>query len=191
MPAFGLSILSNFKFLCLLRSNAFCLSKEGEGFFVTLMRSVILRGSTIISPSDRKIKVTELQKERTAGMRSTGTGYSQIAKALSLSVNSVKSYCQRNGLGIDRKDESYVTEDQNHCKQCGSNLNQIGGRKARRFCSDACRIIWWNRNRNIRKSCITFSCVNCRKPFLGNNRQSRKYCSHACYIAARYGKGRG
>ena len=48
-----------------------------------------------------------------------GMGYSEIARKLGMSVNTVKSYCQRNGL--KRAGES-VTSANDACKRCGCAL---------------------------------------------------------------------
>lgn len=40
------------------------------------------------------------------------------------------------------------------------------------------------------KGQASFICQHCKKPFVGYSAQNPKYCCHACYIAARYGKGR-
>jgi len=42
--------------------------------------------------------MTDLEKQRIAVMRSAGESYKEIAEALSLSVNTVKTFCRRNRL---------------------------------------------------------------------------------------------
>ena len=56
----------------------------------------------------------------------------------------------------------------------------------------ACRTAWWNAHREHPngKGQTRFICQHCKKPFVGYPAQNPKYCCHACYIAARYGKGR-
>ena len=44
------------------------------------------------------------QKERIARLRDNGAGYTEIANALGLPVNTVKTFCRRNGLTGDRRD---------------------------------------------------------------------------------------
>lgn len=47
--------------------------------------------------------MTDNQKQVITDLRSKGTGYTAIAKRLSISVNTVKAYCRRSGLSGDRK----------------------------------------------------------------------------------------
>jgi endogenous inhibitor of DNA gyrase (YacG/DUF329 family) len=77
------------------------------------------------------------------------------------------------------------------CKMCGSVIVQISGRKARKFCSDACRVEWWNSHRDqvVKKAVYEFNCPHCGETFTAYGNANRKYCSHACYIAARFGGG--
>lgn len=52
--------------------------------------------------------MTNEQKLQIAAYRKTGMGYKQIAKELDLSVNSVKSYCRRNGLSSEALEQSLL-----------------------------------------------------------------------------------
>lgn len=73
------------------------------------------------------------QKDALRRMRENGKSYGQIAAALGLSENTVKSYCRRAGL------QTFVARTT--CPQCGKTLlSEKHGR--RRFCSDACRYAW-------------------------------------------------
>ena len=62
-------------------------------------------------------------------------------------------------------------------------------RKKKKFCSDACRMSWWNKNLDKvnRKAVYEFICPHCQQPFTAYGNAGRKYCSHACYIADRFG----
>ena len=42
--------------------------------------------------------MTTEQKDRIVQLRASGKGYKRIAESLGISVSTVKSYCQRNGL---------------------------------------------------------------------------------------------
>ena len=44
------------------------------------------------------------QKERIAKLRDNGAGYTEIANATGLPVNTIKTFCRRNGLTGDRRD---------------------------------------------------------------------------------------
>ena len=119
--------------------------------------------------------MTHEQKQKIADLRRAGYGYVKIAQELRISVNTVKSFCQRNPVDIAKAD--------NICKECGVNLVQNDGCKAKKFCSDACRIKWWNHHSN--EMSVNAVCPHCGKSFHG--RKGRKFCSHACYIAERFG----
>jgi len=43
--------------------------------------------------------ISDKQKQRIEMLRSRGYGYRKVADKLGLNLNSVKSYCKRNGLG--------------------------------------------------------------------------------------------
>lgn len=75
------------------------------------------------------------------------------------------------------------------CEQCGRPIIQNPGRKRKRFCSDACRNKWWNSHLDLvkRKAVYTFTCLACGKKFTVYGNSHRKFCSHACYIAYRFG----
>ncbi len=84
-----------------------------------------------------------------------------------------------------------VEEAPGTCPECGAAVEQHPGRKRRRFCSDACRRAWWNAHPEMvrRRAVYEFECACCGQPFTAYGNAGRKYCSHACYIADRFGKG--
>ncbi len=131
--------------------------------------------------------MTDLQKEQIKAMRSQGIGYVKIGLALGISNNTVRSFCRRNGM--DGNAEKTV----NRCKQCGKAIKEKPKQKPRTFCSDTCRTAWWNSHLDCvdRRAVYRFVCTACGKPFTAYGNQHRKYCSHACYIAGRFGKDRG
>lgn len=131
--------------------------------------------------------MTNEQKEQIAVLRRQGYGYSKIAQTLSISENTVKSYCRRNGLCSDALNNTAA------CKKCGKLIIIKEKCKPRQFCSDRCRVAWWNshQRQSHAKTIYHFVCEKCGAPFESNGNKSRKYCSHDCYIAARFGKERG
>lgn len=130
--------------------------------------------------------MTNLEKEKVMEMRRYGSSYSQISKALGISENTVKSFCRRNGLGSTYGDQRR-TEDGIVCRQCGSPLKQSSGMKMKRFCSDQCRMNWWNSHPEAvsRKAFYTFHCPVCGCEFESYGNRNRKYCSRACYGQSR------
>ena len=119
--------------------------------------------------------MTKEQKEKVQKLHRDGYGYVKIAQELLLSVNTVKSFIQRNKI------DSVATEKV--CLQCGNVVRQLSVSKEKKFCSDACRIKWWNKHTQEMKANAV--CQHCGKSFYGRN--GRKFCSHTCYIAERFG----
>lgn len=102
---------------------------------------------------------------------------------LGISDNTVRSFCRRNGLGDAAKNTVA-------CKHCGKLIKIIPKQKPRKFCSDACRTAWWNSHPDCvdRKAVYAYTCSHCGKPFTAYGNKERKYCSHGCYIADRFGE---
>ncbi len=130
--------------------------------------------------------MTDKEKQLISDYRNRGLSYSQISKAMNLPINSVKTYCRRHLLGLSPYNKSEV---QTFCAQCGSAITQIAGRKKKRFCSDKCRILWWNSHSSDVKKKANYNCLctHCKKEFVSYGNKGRKYCSHECYIADRFG----
>lgn len=130
--------------------------------------------------------MTDAQKENIRYLRGEGLGYRAIAARLGISENTVKSFCRRNDLtGVASKEPPQV------CRHCGQPLSKAPKRKERKFCSEACRRVWWKAHPELidRKAFYPLTCAECGKEFLSYGNRKRKYCSHACYIKARFGKG--
>ena len=85
--------------------------------------------------------MTISDKKKIEAYRESGVPYSEIAETLSLPLNTVKSYCKRHNLGGRRE---RTADDILLCKQCGEGVPQTPHRKAKIFCSDKCRMAWWN-----------------------------------------------
>lgn len=111
-------------------------------------------------------------------MRSHDKSAADIAIALGLSVNTVRSYIRRH----PPKDAVQVG-----CRQCGKPVLQVKGRKAKYFCSDRCRNAWWNAHpeKVQRKAYYRLTCQFCGKEFVSYGNKNRKYCSRLCYADAR------
>lgn len=120
-------------------------------------------------------------------MRESGATYAAIAVHLSLSQNTIKSFCQRKG--IQPQAELRPVSEFRFCAQCGQPITQQENRKPKRFCSDQCRSRWWNRHRQelSKKTAVVTTCACCGNRFESYPQEHRKYCCHACYIKARFG----
>lgn len=129
--------------------------------------------------------MTEIEKEKIRFWRCEGLGYKTIAARLHLSENTVKSFCRRNHLaGVAAAEPVLV------CRNCGAPLEQAHKKKQRKFCSASCRYAWWNAHPELidRRAFYPTVCAHCGREFQSYGNQKRKYCSHACYIAARFGR---
>lgn len=121
--------------------------------------------------------VTNEQIEIVARLQQSGKGYRAIAAETGLPINSVKSWCRRHPA--DRTAPSF-------CQQCGTALNQIPGKRTRRFCSDTCRMLWWKEHPENKSHRVAYRhvCRCCGMEFI-NNRAVASYCSRACFAKAR------
>ncbi len=121
--------------------------------------------------------MTNEQKEIIIRMQRSGKGYRTIATETGLPLNSVKSWFRRHTL---------TDQPQKECMQCGAALVQTPGKRARLFCSDQCRSLWWAAHPERRQHRVQYKhiCQCCGKTFV-NDRKSAKYCGRACFAKAR------
>ena len=138
--------------------------------------------------------MTENQRNQIAKLRAAGFGYGKIAQQLGMSLNTVKSYCRRNSVNGDVPVETapVLTGETTACENCGGIIQQISKQKKKRFCCDACRNKWWNNHLDQvkRRAVYDFTCPHCGRKFHVYGDKRRKYCSHECYIADRFGGGK-
>ena len=139
--------------------------------------------------------MNDMKKSQIINMRAEGLGYRVIPKELNISENTIKSFCRRNNLA---KSETVVpatipncSSEKVYCKNCGKAVPQNDKRKKKQFCSDKCRMTWWNSHREEvhHKNITTKVCPGCHRKFQVYGKVDRKYCSHACYITDRFGGG--
>lgn len=139
--------------------------------------------------------MTDNQKSQIIKLRAAGNGYGKIARMIGISPNTVKSFCRRNNISIETKEDTAtnILGETTHCENCGREIQQVAKRKKKRFCCDKCRNAWWNSHLDQvkRKAVYTFKCPNCGRDFQIYGDKRRKYCSHECYIADRYKGGAG
>ena len=135
--------------------------------------------------------MTQQQKEQIAALRREGYSFTAISDALGISKDTIKTHCRRYGLTAAAPvEKNRKVEDGCFCRNCGTPLVQTEGRRLKLFCSDKCRTAWWNSHQNApgRKAVYQYTCVKCGKPFTVYGNAHRKYCSHSCYIADRFGE---
>lgn len=106
--------------------------------------------------------MTGREKGDISTLQREGYGYKVIARKLGLPVNSVKSHCARHPITVDAGDTDAL-----RCRTCGKPLVQIQGKREKVYCSDACRMKWWNAHTDQvkRKAFYTFTCPQCGRQF--------------------------
>lgn len=110
-------------------------------------------------------------------MRLEGHSPSEIATKLGLSASTVRSHIHRHRHISGTK----------ACKYCGQPLVQPKGRWEKKFCSDRCRMAWWNSHKEEvnKQAYYKLTCQQCGKEFDSYGNANRKYCCRTCYIASR------
>lgn len=137
-------------------------------------------------------RMTNEQREKITSLRHQGYGYTAIANSIGLTKDSVKAYCRSHGLAGEKAESHKLVEvPAQLCLNCGKPLLQLPGRKQKKFCCPECRTAWWNAHPEAvkQKAIYTFTCPRCGKDFSAYGNAKRKYCSHDCYIAARFKGG--
>lgn len=131
------------------------------------------------------------QKEKVGMMRRSGMSYAKIAVELSLSENTVKSFCKRNRLASDAMQTANADGGvRQSCLNCGISIMQTTGYRARKYCSDKCRITWWNRHPAApgRQNVRAFVCRVCGMRFDAYGKRERKYCTRSCCARSKRGR---
>jgi len=115
-------------------------------------------------------------------LKNAGMGYKAIAKELSLTPSAVRNVC------ISKLGDPTLYGT---CKNCGRRVKQTPGKKKRQFCSDKCRMSWWNSHReDVKRNTIyTFKCPCCYSDFVAYGNSKRIYCSISCFAKYRTKRG--
>ncbi len=110
-------------------------------------------------------------------LRLQGVSVNEIAIRLHLSPNTVRSHIRRHPDidGVKR------------CLTCGAFIPKIKPRRERKFCSDSCRMKWWNAHQDQvnKKAYYAHKCTHCGKAFESYGNEKRKYCCWNCYLKAK------
>ena len=138
--------------------------------------------------------MTDGQKKEIAGLRAAGAGYTAIARQMGIPRDTVRSFCRRNGMAgaaAEGREDAAGPPQDGFCRECGRALQQPEGMKKRVFCSKECREKWWHGHpeRIKQRAVYSFTCAGCGGQFTAYGNAKRKYCSHECYIKARFGGG--
>ena len=116
--------------------------------------------------------MTKEEKRRVLELCAAGAGYRTISEMTGISKSTVAYFLK------NRSEEPAQA-----CLQCGAKLEHTPHRKKRKFCSDKCRMLWWNSHQGEvnRQAYYTFTCQECGKEFISYGNDHRKYCSRKCY----------
>lgn len=134
--------------------------------------------------------MTNVEKIKIKEMRDAGLGYMRISKELNINLSTVKSFCKRKLNG--NPEFVIVEQGDNHCLNCGEELEDKFTPRKRKFCSDKCRRFYWNSHRELinRKNGHTVTCQHCHKDFIVYGKNNRKYCSIQCFMDERFRNGK-
>lgn len=138
--------------------------------------------------------MTDREKKTIQELRMQGEGYKAIATALGMTRDRIRGYCKRHGLmgeaSLVRANIRERIRENKSCAQCGAIIKQPGRGRLKRFCSTSCRRTWWKEHPEAlsRKETAFYSyvCPRCGKAFKSYGNRNRKYCSHDCFIKARF-----
>ena len=118
--------------------------------------------------------MTKAEIKKLNTLRWEGRSASEISAILGISVNTVRSHIHRHP----------EVEGCKPCRNCGRPVVQHPGRKEKLFCSDKCRMEWWNSHREQvnKKAYYKLKCSYCGKEFESYGNKNRKYCCRQCYL---------
>lgn len=133
--------------------------------------------------------MTDTEKATIQQMRTGGSSILQISLITGLSENTIKSYCRRNTIRPVSDESVPILGTAGVCKFCGKQIEQKPHSKKRQFCSDSCRMHWWNTHpEQLDKRAVhQTQCAGCKKSFDAYSTKPRKYCSQDCYFTHRFG----
>ena len=139
--------------------------------------------------------MTADEKAAIMNLKKAGYSLSGIAQETGMSRNTIKTFIRRAGLTETTADENPERTQsllpEQPCRNCGKPVIQYPGRKEKKFCSDRCRMRFWNKNAAGagRVNMKAHTCPTCGGTFYAYANRNRRYCSHECYVTARFGGG--
>lgn len=120
--------------------------------------------------------MTKTQRDMIIKMRRELKPYSEIAREVGLSANTIKSFCYRHELHT-----AAIKKESGKCMNCGKQLPAKKTRP-RMYCSPACRVMYWRKHRdNKSEKLIESECAICGKKIYDYASAKRKFCSRECF----------
>ena len=131
--------------------------------------------------------MTKEEKEVVLSLRQQQYSFSAIAETTGLPLGTIKSFLSRVGGKKESPSPAStprVTLNHTCCRHCGAPLDQTQRGKSKSFCTDRCRMAFWNEHRDLsrRASAHRQICEVCGHAFYT---YGGRYCSRACYGQAR------
>lgn len=129
------------------------------------------------------------EKNRIISLRQAGRTLTEIADETGIPRNTIKTFCRRQRLTSDNAHAPVDVCAEKTCLCCHKSIIQYPGRKEKKFCSDSCRMKYWNAHTGDMKcrSQVEFVCPVCGARYSDYAVRNRKYCSRDCYMLARFG----
>lgn len=126
--------------------------------------------------------MTDQERSQIRSYQLDGLTPKQISELTGISQNTVKVHCHR--YPVSNAD---IADHKGLCRYCGKPLIQTPHKKAKRYCSDKCRMAWWKENEASlnKKAFYRIVCQHCGSVFESYGKAGRKYCSRSCYALAR------
>ena len=127
--------------------------------------------------------MTQSEKQKIIEMQKQGLKYPTIAKLTGINIGTVKTYCRRHPVDASDTQPGTVA----FCKECGKPVVVREKCKPRQFCSDVCRMKWWNGHRDEvkHKTESRFICEFCGGAFTRPGKTRHRVCSKKCSAEAR------
>ena len=123
--------------------------------------------------------MTDLQKNQILTLREQGCTYAEISRKVSISLNTVKSFCYRkNGNDKSRA----------QCKNCGKTIIIRDKCKPRQFCCDTCRIAYWKRTKKPKRTIYHLICETCGREFECDGNKRHKMLNSKLITEKEYAK---
>ena len=118
------------------------------------------------------------QKNELIRLRANGMFPTEISKITGIPLNTVKTYFKRHR---DKMMSEHIK-----CPVCGKKIITKKGVRNKKFCSDGCRMNYWNSHQDLvkKKAYYHLRCIHCGKEFTSYGNSKRKYCSRSCYLEA-------
>ena len=118
--------------------------------------------------------MTEQQKKVILRLRKHGLSYADISNITGISVSTIKAHFYR-----------HKQLDAIRCKLCGKIVPQGDSIREKHFCDSRCYGRWWRSQAERPRTVYKKECAFCGKPFKAVSKKQQKYCSRACFNAAR------